>query len=373
MMRVALLILFIFAVAANAQTLARNLEDSRAAIKAQKWKDAEITARAALKMEAGNQEAFWLLHQSLSGQGKKADALAAALDAYDAPKRGDSGAAKRTKAARDVLKAASPQLDSFLSLRASAAADVVKLRRGAERARRKADVEWIDDVLIRLAPTEEIVARETKGRSEQYWRQRGELGAPVLESGFKSLLAKPGMWAFALGAASSADENGIKLVPDPGRTTATVILKDDGQVTTDSFTLRARIKWQRVRADSPAGLELLLIHFRIGPDHEPGDVAIFIRVTQDLNAIDYCVRNADELKFRSASFGKLKDNQLPPDEWFDIEVSWGKKSDAMKVRVGKDEVMSAPTHGRSLAKRHVGFGMQCCESFEVSNVRIKNE
>ncbi len=192
----------------GAQSVQANLKSAKKSIKAMEWNDAILSAKAALTQDNGHQEAYFILHSAYSGSGGDKLAVLAALDCYDAPPRGKKSAKAFIKKVRKYIKVNSPTLNAFLKLRSYTATKLMKSRKSAAKSKKPSDVEWIELIAARVAPTDEDVLKATNRRSERYWRLRGHGGSkPTMESGFISLTKAPDDWElFNTGEGSKVSE-----------------------------------------------------------------------------------------------------------------------------------------------------------------------
>lgn len=353
-------------------TLKGNLDAARKAFKSKKWNEAGLSCRAALEIDPGNQEARLILSDALYAAGDYAGSLLGAIDAYDAPKRGVRSAKSWTKKARKRIKSLSPALDLFLEVRAKTASQLIKLRKGAKKAKRGYDAEWLEMIACRLAPTEQVVVDATFRRSEEFWRLRGHGGATrQLESGFVNMLADPKQWAlYEQGPKSGATSEGITVNVPQERWVAVAVGAHETLRTGDAFTLRYSVKWKAVEKQVAGARPRLYLVFMPETRPTPGDTYVSFTCDPARSYVNYAYR--PDRKARKITTESLVEYDTVKEEtWIDVEVRWAGGDGLLKVFVGEKPIMTTTPKGNKPRNSYIGFGFSRLAVGSIKNPRIK--
>ncbi|MCA8913079.1 MAG: tetratricopeptide repeat protein [Planctomycetes bacterium] len=365
------LILLLAGAALHAQTAQENLAAARKALKAREWDEAVLSAKAVLSSDPGNQEAHFILSEAYAGDGQDDEALLAAIDAYDAPRRGLRAASGWAGKARKRIKSLSPTLDEFLGLRGDAAGALMKQRKSADKAKRQYDVEWIEMVAFRVAPTEDVVLKDTGRRSEEYWRLRGHGGSkPKLESGYVRLLEEPKSWVFIdEGPGSKKDEQQIVLCRHPKGYIPMVVLDKDDLRTGERFALRYSVKWTPLK-ENPNGYKPRLYCFFL-PKSRPGPTDKGVSITPtDPGAKVSFIHGEEDHSLRPTAEEKLKFELVKPDQWIDVEIRWAGKGSVLKVLIDDDVKLTTTPNEHDPLNMYIGFGFGDVEEGVIRNPRL---
>lgn len=355
----------------GAQSLRANLNSAKSSLSSKDWDDAILSAKAALIIDNSHQEAYYLLHSAYAGAGTQSKAILAAVDCYDAPPKDKKKSKGIIKKVRKFIKISSSTLNEFLDLRANTARDLMKTRKSAQKAKQHSDVEWIELIAFRLAPTDATVLKGTSRRGEKFWRLRGHGGSkPLMEEGFVSLLSEPDDWKlFDVSDDGRISADKIVIMPREHGYIGIAFLPKDEFKTASGFTLRYSFKWTKLK-DPPSIRTRVYAVFMKHARPSASDVFVTVTFDDKSPSVSFA-RNTKGQGLRPVSESVLEAGSVGEGKWIDVEISWSKLDGKLRVKHGGKTVLTTSPKEFGPENMYVGFGAGTVADYSIKEPRIK--
>lgn len=345
----------------QSKIIAKNLTDGQAALKKKDFAEALLCCKAVLKLDPENQPALELKSDAFLGLNRKDEALDSALEGYDAPKRGDSGAKSRSGRLGKRVKDLAPALASFLELRDVTVSGLVTIARRADKEGRKLDGNWIWETAGRVFPAHEAVETQLKGRNTRL-KENG------VEDGFTDLIQGDADWVYYNEDPACKITNDLLTLKNKNRQIvayATYMKRKLSQDFTVRFTAMSRPrdgKFNNIRFIFPTV-----------PDVSEPDPVWALALDAK---VDRCVRLAhldNQGRWNGTDKFMLDDGVCTQDEWGRYELSWDDSARRLLLRCGGYTLFNLQVEESVKLGRYLRFGVDDAIDLQVKDLRATLE
>jgi tetratricopeptide (TPR) repeat protein len=353
---------------AGKELLKENLLQAERALKAEDFKEARISALAALELSPRHATALVILAEALSRLGRTEESALAGLLAIDAPKEGE-GEAAGDLYARAFRQLHSPELRSFAELKRETGRELLALRDRAREAKRSHDEEWIERVAARLGPGDPAMTQAIDPRrlAEEIHRKTPLLGKSRPSFGFINLLAMTDLWRWRNRTEGSLLSDGI-LSLTPHDRSLMVEAIPVGMPLARAFSLKFKVRYEIKAKQEP----WIYIEFDASP--KSGNVANAVILFPES---DHVVAFASQKRNQP---WKLRDRQpLPRDkalvgDWSLFEIRWNDAEKKLNITVDGEKAMTLTLDAEDTLHGPWDFGLGgAAIQVEFTEVMLKNQ
>jgi tetratricopeptide (TPR) repeat protein len=365
----------------NFPLVEQNLAAAERSLTAKDFKEAKLSALAALEVAPGDPNSLTVLSDALAGLGQNEDAALATLQALDAPyRRGDAKTIKKVyERALKQLHALEPKLEDYVRLRSDTAKELVRLKEKAANSKRAYDAEWIDRAVVRLAPGDPAVQdaagklrveQEAKRRMPFLTKAPSAKPAPKPEpvAGFTELPATADRWQWRNKPADSGvADNALRLTPHERKLMVEAVPKN--APVAKKFTLRFKCRFEIGSTQEP------WIFMIFEADAKSGNVSnAVILFPEGDHVTAFASRRANNDGWSLKSRHALPREKLVAAEWCAVEVYWNDETKRLKISLDGESVADAELAPTDTLHGTWSFGFAGAGTeIRIKDVLLKNE
>jgi hypothetical protein len=348
--------------------LKENLAQAEKALKDGDFKEARISATAALELAPRHSTALVLLAEVLSHLDRTEESALAGLLAIDAPKDGN-GEAARELYGRAFRQLHSPELRSFAELKGEVGRALLVLRDQARESKRSQDEEWIERLTARLTPGDPAIAGAIDPRrlAEEIRRPSPLLGRSKPSFGFVNLLAMTDLWRWRNRTEGSTLRDGVlSMTPHDRNLMVQAIPK--GVALAKTFSLKFKIRYEIKAQQEP----WIYIEFDASPKSGHVANAVILFPESDHKVAFASQKPNQPWKLRSLQ--RLPRDKALVGEWCEYDIRWKDAQKKLTVAVDGEETFSLDLDAEDTLHGPWDFGLGgAAVQVEFKEVMLKNQ